>query len=139
MLAPENTVHVIGQATPPLYFNCSIEFKSLSDGIIWDECITDPTLCRAVATGPLNNPPKVEAGLENEYATEGNSLIVKDANFDDAGRYVCRNFIIPPKAKQAQAIIFGKPHCIAISSSDVIVLLHLYQTPKKTHTQVNWP
>ena len=108
VLAPQNTVHVIdSQATPPLYFNCSIEFTIPSDALRWTEYITEPVHGRTLAVGVENAPPS-QSFVESDYDVEGNNLIVLDANFDDAGTYECTSIVSPPTVKQAQAIILGK-------------------------------
>ena len=106
VLAPQNTVHVIGQATPPLYFNCSIELASAVDSLIWNKLTTQNTEDR-IATERFSGPLMVQDGFDSEYDVEGNSLIVKDADLDDAGTYRCRNNIAPRVENTAEAIIFG--------------------------------
>ena len=104
-LAPQNVVHVIGsQATPPLYFNCSIELASAVDSLIWNKLTTQNTEDR-IATERFSGPLMVQDGFDSEYDVEGNSLIVKDADLDDAGTYRCRNNIAPRVESTAEAII----------------------------------
>ena len=106
-LAPQNTVHVIGsQATPPLHFNCSIELASAVDSLIWNK-ITTQNADDQIATGRFSGPLMVQDGFESEYDVDGNSLIVEDADLDDAGTYRCRNNIAPRVENTAEAIILG--------------------------------
>ena len=106
-LAPQNVVHVTGgQATPPLYFNCSIELASAVDSLIWNKLTTQNTEDR-IATERFSGPLMVQDGFDSEYDVEGNSLIVKDADLDDAGTYRCRNNIAPRVEHTAEAIVFG--------------------------------
>ena len=106
-LAPQNTVHVIGsQATPPLYFNCSIELASAVDSLIWNKITTQNTEDH-IATERFSGPLMVQDGFESEYDVDGNSLIVEDADLDDAGTYRCRNNIAPRVENTAEAIILG--------------------------------
>ena len=108
VLAPQNTAHVIGQATPPLYFNCSIEFTSYEDDFLWDVLANRPPGGVAVAVGDANAPVMLIPAFQNEYDVEGTNLIVKNADFNDAGAYLCRNANHPETLRTAQAIVFGK-------------------------------
>ena len=106
-LAPQNVVHVTGgQATPPLYFNCSIELASAVDLLIWNKLTTQNNDDR-IATERFSGTLIVQDGFESEYDADGNSLIVKDADLDDAGTYRCRNNIAPRVENTAEATIFG--------------------------------
>ena len=106
-LAPQNTVHVIGQATP-LYFNCSIENLLAHDSFTWNKYKTLNNIDFATITAQQLNQPHTVI-FPNEYDVEGTNLIVKDADFDDAGRYLCRNALSPFTAHiTVEAIILGK-------------------------------
>ena len=107
-LEPQNVVHVTGsQATPLLYFNCSIELASAVDSLIWNKLTTQTTEDKNIATTRFSGPLIVQDGFESEYDADGNSLIVKDADLDDAGTYRCRNNISPRVENTAEATIFG--------------------------------
>ena len=119
LLAPQNTVHLIGQATPPLYFNCSIEFEDTINGFLWIEYITRPlhsggttvALANVVRPAPPEGDPAVVVLQEfkDEYEVERQNLIVIDANFDDAGTYGCRSNIQQTLTdRRAEAIVLGK-------------------------------
>ena len=109
LLAPHHTVHVIGQATPPLYFNCSIELDGSLDALYWFkyDTLNDIDLF-GIAVERYNQPIQLVPGLESEYDVERSNLIVKDADFDDAGTYHCRNQLPPLSRKYADAIVLGK-------------------------------
>ena len=107
VLAPQNTIHVIGQATPPLYFNCSIEFAIPSDALRWTEYITEPVHGRTLAVGVENAPPS-QSFVESDYDVEGNNLIVLDANFDDAGTYQCTTAVASTAQRRVEAVILSK-------------------------------
>ena len=108
VLAPQNTAHVIGQATPPLYFNCSIEFTSSADDFLWAVLANRPPGGVGVAVGDANGPVMVIQTFQSKYDVEGTNLIVKNADFDDAGAYLCETSLAPQTEKTAEAIIFGK-------------------------------
>ena len=109
VLAPQNTAHVIGQATPPLYFNCSIELESNFDLFIWYklERTAHGRQRAGIGSASKGGVFEISAALEDEYDVEGTNLIVTDANTDDAGTYLCGNAFNKTE-KYAEAIIFGK-------------------------------
>ena len=107
MLAPQNTVHVIGQATPPLYFNCSIEFAT-PDTFTWLVFANRPPAGVTVAWNTHDGPTVVRPPFRSEYDVEGDNLIVKDADFDDAGAYRCESTSNPITEKTAEAIVLGE-------------------------------
>ena len=109
LVAPQNTVHVIGQATPPLYFNCSIELVGSLDFLIWHKSKTRHSTDRvSIGRARKGEAFELSTAVEGEYDAERTNLIVTNANFDDAGSYLCENVFNPKTEKYAEAIIFGK-------------------------------
>ena len=103
LVEPQNTHHVLGQATP-LYFNCSIQLEAPGDELIWSEFVTS-SAGQTVATGSIGVRPE----FANKYDTERTNLIVKNADMSDAGTYACRNtFGASPMVRRTEAIILGK-------------------------------
>ena len=106
-ISPQNAVHLIGQVTP-LYFNCSFENLNDADGYAWNRYNTLNNLEFFTITSKLRLSRPHLAIFPNEHDVEGSNLIVKDADFDDAGRYFCRNLLSPHYRKDAEAIVLGK-------------------------------
>ena len=115
-ISPQNAVHVIGQATPPLYFNCSFLFVHFAKTFTWNVRIIRHTTARTIALGQdlTNNnnvgyfPLLIAEEFENKYDIERHNLIVKDVDFGDAGTYYCRDHYGDHTDKIAEAIILGK-------------------------------
>ena len=110
LVEPQNTAHVIGQATP-LFFNCSIDNIQLAaDLFIWYEFITNTVIGRYIASSlpGSTTPVQVVDGLESEYDSERSNLIVKDANFDDAGTYQCTTGLSSRAQRRVEAVILSK-------------------------------
>ena len=105
-VAPENTVHVIGDVNPVL--RCSIEDMSSFDLLIWNEYITDPVNGKTVAIGDSGVAP----GLEDKYFLDGTNLGIYDAHMSDAGKYECRNTISPLLQMAAELLLLGEHVCV---------------------------
>ena len=100
LIAPANTHHVIGQVEP-LYFNGSLELPA-HDYLTWAVC--NATDCYTIA----RNDVGVYQGNENDYELDRTNLIVKNANFGSARKYLMHNIDSPRTQLTAEAIIFGK-------------------------------
>ena len=105
-VAPENTVHVIGDADPIL--RCSIEFESQADDLIWTEYTTYSNR-RTFAVGDGG----VLSGLEDKYYLEGTNLGIHNASLSSAGKYECGNVLVPTVHATAELLVLGRhPHNI---------------------------
>lgn len=98
-VAPENTVHVIGEADPVL--RCSIEELRLNgNGLMWVEFTTDPANGNTVAT-------TTGGVIENEYYLQGSNLAIRDADFRKAGQYQCRTIFLSQVHMSVELLLLG--------------------------------
>ena len=122
-ISPQNAVHLIGQVTP-LYFNCSFVFASDVRLFHWHAHVIRYTARTQIAYGGAitfgDVTVNVLGGRENIYDIEGYNLIVKNANFGDAGAYRCQNQEDRIN-RWAEAIILGK----FVFTCLVMISLHL--------------
>ena len=127
VVEPQNTVHVIGQATP-LFFNCSIG-NLVRDGDLfaWYEYITDTVYGRIIAND-FNTKPAVQLldGLESEYGVERSNLIVKDANLDDAGTYGCTSTFAPQTKRRVEAVVLSKFILYILYVQNFLIKVHYW-------------
>ena len=111
-VVPQNTCYTIGQSTP-LFFNCSCDLTESGISLSW-YLIKPPRqygseiliLTYDIARLPS---PGLHSDSVDDYALEDTNLIVKDADYFNAGKYECYWLGASTSERWvAEAIVLGK-------------------------------